>query len=404
MAAGAAETIALGLFRARGFVLLAVALAAIGSAVLIGRHELPSSETGIRVLAALAAVWVVGFVHLRHFLLSGLAAIAPLPGLLIVFAISGDFASITMAYTLGVIAALFAADEIAARIAGGLPAPVAVQGTLKDFGAAATAVVLIAAISALLLHWTMGGFAVSWLATAASAVSASLIVPLAAASLRFGETFVTGFNRIREMQERLVAPLLTVAHARWGASIAGVGAVVCALGYFGSGKLIAADETHRFAFAVFFAAVATGAVTFWLIRGWRRTCAIIFSFVPSLLLTLWAMTRLHEAMTVALFTGASVAGFALVLFPAIQAANNMRSGNDMGLASARAMERESGVVVAAAIASALVICIGTSDTYALALLMLFSAVAAILLQPALAISLETLFPRRKTIEARYRVR
>jgi hypothetical protein len=404
MAAGAADTALLSLLRARAFILSALAACIIAAAIRIG---LPPAEIAIRVAAVLAGVWIISFIHLRHVWLSLLAAVAPLPGGLVMFALSADVASLVAGYALGLSVALFAADEIAVRIADAVSPKAAAAGTLKDFGPAAIAVFAIALLLPLALHLTMGGFVVSWLDPAVAVLSAILIVPLAAPSLRFGESFVTRFNRMRERQERLVTPLLPVAHARWGASVAGVGIVVCALGYFGSAKLLVAAELHQLPLAILLAAVIAGTGAFWPTRDWRRACAIVLSFAPAVLMALWAMARLHVPIaeaTLPFFARVALEGFALVLFGAVQAANNMRAGNDMGLASARAMERKAGITVVAAAASVLALSAGSSDPGVSIVLLTFSAIAAILFQPAFAISVETIFPRRATVEARYRVR
>jgi hypothetical protein len=65
------------------------------------------------------------------------------------------------------------------------------------------------------------------------------------------------------------------------------------------------------------------------------------------------------------------------------------------------MERQAGAVIMATVACVLV---ASMTTIAPVVPLLVSAVAALLLQPAIAISIETLFQRRETIAARYRVR
>jgi hypothetical protein len=400
MAAGAAETIIHTLSRARWPVLIAFAIATAVAVLELSRNHPPQIEMVARISIVLLGAAAIGFVHLRHFWLAALAAFAPLPGLLVAIAVTGEASATAANYTLGLIVALFAADAFAMRSAQGVPADEATRGAFEDFGAAAVAIFAVALFIPFVLHWAFGEISRSAFAASASVSAAGLIVPLAASALIHDENFVTRFNRTREREERLVTPLLAVAHARWGASIAGVAAVVCVLGYFGSW---ASHIVQNWQLALTWA-VLCAVAAFWTSRDWRRTIAMVLSLVPVVLMALWTATRLR-----ALVGGGSSAivilgGFALVLFVASTAARYARSGNGTAMASARAMERKSGVVVTAALASIFAIAAGTSNSAVFIVMFVFSTVAAVLFQPALAISIETLFPRRETIEARYRVR
>jgi hypothetical protein len=198
-------------------------------------------------------------------------------------------------------------------------------------------------------------------------------------------------------------PMLAVAHPRWGASIAGVGIVLCALGYFGAAG---SHIPGGWRLALFSAALCAGAA-FWVSRDWRRSAAVVLSLMPAVLAALWASNHLHvqlSELSIDHLALVLLGGFVLLLLVASKAAQYARSGNDTGLASARAMERMTGIVLAATLASVLAITAGTSDPTVPIVALVLSAVAAILFQPAVTISIETLFPRRETIAARYRVR
>ena len=402
--AGVVDGIVRSAFRRRIFILILLAPLGAGAIAFLCRRDLPDAEVVVRIAAVLIGSTIIGFVHLRHFWLAFLATIAPLPGVLLVATVTGgDAPMATVAYALGLVVALSAADEIAVRVAENVPPPAAAHAAMQAIGAAALAIVVVAILLALAVGWLERDTA-ELLMGAASALTALLVVPLAASSLRFAEDFVTSFNRVREREERLMMPLLPVAHARWGASVTGVLFVVCALGYFGVATLALAPSFHKTWLLAVFATMVAAVVAFLLVRDWRRTGAVVLSLVPVVLLTLWVMARLRTPLDAQSFQVLSVSfltGFSLVLSVAVQAAHYMRGGNDMAVASARAMERKAAMVVTATVACAFVACL---TTIALVVPLLFSAAAALLFQPAIAISIEALFPRRETVAARYRLR
>ncbi len=398
MAAGAAETIIQSLFRARVVILIALAASMIVAVAHICR-EAPQAEAILRISAVLAGAAAIAFFHIRHFWLSVLAAIAPLPGLLVTSALAGAMPVPAASYALGLVVAIFIADDIAERVAEGVSPRVSAIGTLTDLGAVLSTIVAVGLSILLVLHWQTGAGLLA-LGTIAPVLAAIFGVSLAAPSLRFGESFVTGFNRVRERDERLVTPLLLVAHPRWGASVAGSSIVVCALGYFGS-----SSPGHQGVWMIMLLAVLiVTAFTFLFVRNWRRTCAVILSLVPAVLSAFWAIARLRERVDLVEITVVSLSGLALASFVAAQAMRYRNSGNDTPLASARAMERTSGIVVTAAVAAVFAMAVGSQSPVVPIVLLFFSALAAVLFQPAIAVSIETLFPRRETIEARYRVR
>ncbi len=402
-----------GVFQSRTIVLAALAVLAAG---IVGMCAISGHVFSVRAIAALAAIVAVSLVfsilHLRHAGLALVAAFAPLPGLLAAASLGATVEPLALAFLAGFTIALFLADEIALRVVEGSGAATATAGTLRENAVAGVAAAIAAAALAALLLFAGHHARMPLVAAAAelaSGLSALIVLPLGASQLPFGEDFVMRANRLRELRARRLEKIAAVTEPRWGWSLTGVGVVFFALAFFGSRSLHASQAVAHFGLEIWLVAaiVVTGAALA-VTRDWRRSLAVVIALGLSALIGCWGYARGGISLNVASW-------LALMQVLAIGAAMTMLVANaarpdadeDAAAALVRSLLGKTAVAVtcsacAIVILLALALTIGR-EAVALAAALFFAGLGAVLLQPALAIAIETVAPRRSTIEARYRV-
>ncbi|MEI9888262.1 MAG: hypothetical protein WDN08_17545 [Rhizomicrobium sp.] len=398
-------------FRVALFAVLAVATA---GAAWLAFHDLAVPVGALFLSAAsLAAGGIVAFAYLRHAALAALSVLAPLPGMIAAgpFALAGGTAvsGLLAVYGFGVV--------IAACLAGGLlrrmldsSEPDAAAGAVLARCAVPLALCLVAGV-ALLAGWLFRDARALGLGNAgvfaAAMLSAGVVVPFAAASLRFGEAFIVIANRARERRETLLRILTQVVEPRWGLAFSGAAVTLAALGWFGAAPLLAHSALlaqpalwAASALLVFLFAFAAG-------RDWRDALAATLALAALTLLGLYlcgrAAGRLSAASLVEIAVTAATALF-LMMDLIVRGRRYRQSGEASAVARLRAIEDCGlapwfGTLGAAAAVLPWVLVHGSIVT--LAVLFPLACAAAVVGMPALATALETLLPRRRSVNELY---
>jgi hypothetical protein len=361
-------------------------------------HRLPELALVVVCLAA------ISYAQLRHAGLTALVIAAPLPGVLgaslasvLIFPGSHRTAFPLVAYLAGFFVADTLAAEIALRVGEGSPPPAASQGAQAQLMPAVLGALALAVLFAARnpLAWSA--------ATAGAGLCAWIALPLAASFLPFGEDYIARINRLRERREHWLDYLAPFAYPRWGWSLSGVAVILCVLGYFEAARAVPAWPQVSRADLIWLGSILTllaGAVL--AIRDWRRALAALLACLPAAFLALWLLagSRAWSAGWPALGLGAMA-----VYFISARTASFVQAGEPASVASLRALTRHGAAILFAAAACALPLALFDRMTgIAPAAAVLLGAFNALVFAPAFSIVIEGLFPRRATIEARYRVR
>src|SRR6202789_685743 len=386
-------------FRARIAILLILALLAAAACYRLTSllHLLPELALVVACLAA------ISYAQLRHAGLTALVIAAPLPGVLgaslpSVFGSPGSrmMGFPVVAYLTGFFIADMLAAEIAVRAGEGSSPLAASQGAQAQLMPAVVGALALAILFAARNPLT-------WFAVAGAGLCAWIALPLAASFLPFGEDYIARANRLRERSEHWLNYLAPFAYPRWGRSLSGVAVVLCALGYFEAARSALTWPHVSRADLVWLApaaAVLAGAVLG--IRDWERAVAAFLACCPAVLLALWLFAESHAwpDSWPALGLGAMA-----VYFISARAASFVRAGEPAGVASVRALTRYGAAILFAVAACALALALfDRMAGVAPAAAILLGGFSALVFAPAFSIVMEGLFPRRATIEARYRVR
>ena len=377
-------------FRARLAVLGLLCVAAVVVCVLYP-HGLPLRAAFTAFLVSAA----ISFVHLRHLTLAPLVGVAPLPGLFAAHAFGAVNPLATALCILpGLACAMFASDDIATHIIAGADVRAACEGVLRKIATGAAGIG-IAGSGLSLYSADPHGLAVL-AATVGAGVSALLVVPLGAAFLAFDEDFVTRFNRVREWRERMTDMFAIAAEPRWSMSITGIAIVFAVLGFFGAGS---APIAYVSIVTLLLACTVAG---FGLTRGWRRALSLpVVMFVLSLL-GAWGFARAGEGRAVM----ALMQTLGICIVPLLSMAAEAGRNADTPGASSLALMRKGPVTFFFFVAAILIVAVqfGNAErTAAIAVLLVFGCLATLVALPAVTGALETLFPTKAALEARYRV-
>jgi len=232
---------------------------------------------GIVMAAACCAV------QTRHWGLSIMTALAPVPGLLWAAPLSAGsdygavpFLAYAVAFTVGALCAHSTVERALDRGHGQYP-----------WRAALAAILSTAVLGALWFVGTDGWDAAAQAVadTALSVTSVLVLLPFGASLLSFDESFVARLNRVRERRQRRLERLALVGAPRWGLSFTGIALVFLALGWFGAEP---AMRTGVFALALRAVSVGlTVAAAAAFVKGWREGVAITLAVSVACLVTLW---------------------------------------------------------------------------------------------------------------------
>ncbi len=400
------------LIRLRLVVLAVLALAATTAAWFAFRAAVP---VGVLFLSAasLAAASAVALIHLRHAGMAAAAVLAPLPGMIA----AGPFAAAAGLAPSGFLAVHGLAAVLAAAMAGDIQRRILDSAQPEEAcrealaGNVAAAAVSLLGGAALLVGWLFRDARALGLGTAAELAAAMasvfLAVPFAAASLPYGETFFVRANRARERRETVLRTLTQVVEPRWGMAVSGAVLVLATLGWFGAAQLLAHSAPAAqpalwaaSALLIFLLAFAAGC-------DWRDALAATLALGALALLGLYLWGRAVGHLTAVSLIEIAVAAttaLCLMLLAIVRSRRYRRSGDIAAVARLRALEDMGlapwfGASMAAAAALPWVIVHGSIAM--LALLFPLAAAAALIAMPALATALETLLPRRRSLNDLY---
>jgi hypothetical protein len=345
------------------------------------------------VLAAVISVW-----HVRHLTLALAVAATPLPGLLWAapLAAGSHFGLVpVIAYGFGFASAtLYAQRLLDLRL-----------GTEEGEAPWRASGVMLGLASLFALVW----FAHSDGADAAlqavvdligTTISVLLFLPLLAPLLRSDEAFIADANRARERRGHFFEGLGGAAIARWSLSFTGVMLVFFVLGWFGGEPLLRSGWWH---YGV--TVIAVGAALGVAAGGWREGIAL------GLVLTLVAVTALWWRTYVRAPFGA-VAALEMVALAglfALSRARAMRTWRAVGdppeTICRHALEGSAGAVFAAlgAIAAAIP-SLMQAGASVIVLSLCIAGVCGTLAFPVALAALETLLPRRRSVEDVFGIR
>jgi hypothetical protein len=375
--------------------LLLVALSA--GAACLWEGQRPAAP--VEELTALILLTTGALALLRHAGLAVLVVAAPVPGFLAALAAMATLRPVaalplTAAALTGYLLAAVLASQVAAQLAQGGAREESLPSSIRPLLGA-----LVAALAAIgLAKGAHSATLAVALTAAASGLSAIATVVLGASLLPFGEDFAARTNRARETRQRWLSRLEPLAQTRWGWSLGGVAIVLAAVGYFG-----ASPAWRGMTAALWMApSLALVGVSFFLLGDWRRAASALLAAIALGLVSLWmAGASPGPALSAALGLGA-----AAIFLISARAAAFSRQGDDAATASLRALKYHGAAIVFALVTVALaLLALAPSEHGASAccLSAIFAVLAALLFAPAFAIVIEDMFPRRATIEARYRV-
>jgi hypothetical protein len=345
-----------------------------------------------------AAAFLFGL--LRHAVLTALTVLGPLAGYLIVKAAAAAgwlIAPHLVPVLGGLLVAGLMVDEFVVARAGGDSAASAMRSASRDVPVL-LAVVVLWALCSFAQHVTEADSAV-----AAAKNGVSLLIVLAvvvsvlqlARFLPFGEDFIARTNRFREKAERLVDRLLIVSQPRWALSLCGIAAVLLTVVAFRRDHGQAIDLTPA---SLLWPAIFLIALLFLsaVVRDWRLALAGSLA---------WALAFALS------FPDSTILPMLLVGVAISRIAPHLRAGDEMSLAVSRALSRSGlglAVVSLAAFAAFLTLAVAfrfTGEYRPFHVLRVGATgfLCPLIFLPAFAVTIETFFPRRGTLEARYRV-
>jgi hypothetical protein len=367
----------------------------------------------------LATAAAIAFIHLRHLGLALLVMLAPLPGTVAAFVVPMPFLGLDVlaiapvAVVLGFASAQLLADRIASNICDGMPRRAAVAAAWT--GTARTLSPLFAALMLSLASFALVPFAHA-ACIAALFIVASVLVSVfaliwAAALFPYGENFIARSNRQRERMEHVVDRIVGVTVPRWAFSVSGIALVCAVLSGFG---------WRAFAITVFvmepqltFAGMAGATLLIaavLTIGDLRLLAALFLALLLEASLGLWALAGGHSSMDPLIaemfFLVLAFAAAPAFVFAA-EVRKSLHAGDGMAAALTRALLRQCPVVAFTAVVAVVLLLPMALSATGLAWPLAITAAApfaTLLVLPALATAIETLIPRRATIEARYKVK
>jgi hypothetical protein len=318
-----------------------------------------SEPQPVTLAAAALGGFLAAYARLRHVWLALAAALAPLPGIL-------WFGQAAYALSIA-FAILMTADYSDALLKEQNP-HIALARALPPLAGA----LLFACLWSLHVPVQLPGL------LAAAAVTA-LCLPVLAFSVIFGEAAIVRGNRQREKLLRIFAFAGNIAEPRWSISLSGAGLVLAVLGWFEITAMPPAFD--------WLAAPVAG--------------LLIFAFT----LDIYAgFAGLAAAALILLFTGGVGGALLLFLLFALFLARTARRfrahGEAAQMAMRRAMEEEGSSILFAGLA-AMIAAVPRGGAVA-ALHAGCGLIAALILFPAFAGALRSIFPARRSIEEIYR--
>jgi hypothetical protein len=348
-------------------------------------------------IAALAALFALSYIQLRHIALAFVVVAAPLPGFVLAVALQAPNAALS--YIFGFFPAIVLATRIAARVCEGTPANTAAKDELLRLlplliwpgllGVLIAAIPLLAVFASATLMMA-GAMALSFGFALAG-------VPFVARLLPYDGEFIARANRTREARERWLDRLAFVVQPRWGWSVSGIALIFAVLGYFGGMNSDASLPFQPFGLAV--SAILFVTTAYLATRDLRRTVALCLTVLVLGCAGYWFCGPLATAES-SLPLAVAIGSFPIFLMGA-QSAAFARAGDNAAVATLRSSEVFAAAIVVFGVGAALVsLVLGPATD---AILIPCGSVAALIAYPALTTMIYDLVPPRVSLDA-YRVR
>jgi hypothetical protein len=381
--------------------------------------QVPELGFALRFAAMVVAAGAIALLQFRDPVLAVAVALAPLPGVSLVFCGMFETAVPSVAdrvgalvYALGFSVALIAGDGFAVRVADGEDPKASTLLTLQS-GMRFVGPILVVALG---LPVLLAGFDPQRLAPSLllaggnllAVLSAWLVVPLAGSFLSGSEDFIARANRLREDAMRRFERLASAGRSPWAMSITGILIVLLVLGVFGSAKL-AVGKNSALRFDAAGAAIVILIAAFLAGRDWRRALAVCFATAGTLVYSVWGYARTGMAFDASLML--LTAGLGAICFVPIAAVavSAALSGRDDAASASEAGVLGTGPAAATGVVGTLILLApwyrefgGAWVGFVLAIL--FAAGGALVFHPAVASALANIAPRRHTLAERYRVK
>ncbi len=355
---------------------------------------------------------------MRHFGLTMLVLLAPLPGMALVLLVV-PFWTITgirlalVAYIMSVGVGLLLAGEFALLVCEGTDRWAALRTTYRRRGGALSAASLAVAVILATAGMVDGAWPLVLPAALLTAVAngSALCFFYFARILPCREDFVARFNRAEERWHRRGDWLSAVARPRWGHTVAGIALVFAAVGLFGAQPLKTGWPAGSGAWiALPLMAIVALAALGEAIHDWRVTLAEAFALPVPILLGLWGLVKAGTVLNCEnlLMLLLAVGAGAVSLFAAgADTARRSRTGDDTAFAARRNLQRDGRGQLFAGVTSALALLMSAPVTgtvgIALAVAAGSAGVGALLFGPAFVVVIEYWLPRGPTPASRYRL-
>jgi len=229
-------------------------------------------------------------------------------------------------------------------------------------------------------------------------------LPITLTLWNYSERFIAETNRRRERRMRRAYRASMVSVPRWGMSISGIALVFAVLAFFSAGPSVTAGDTGRFllvqVLVTFVISLVAGA---WLTAAWRETVAIVLSAIFLQLLVVAFASRAPTGGVV--FPGGAFAAIPISFLAVLVVARHARylraDGDESQIARLKGIEEELNPVVYATAAAIGALLLWPFVDIATLLLLVLGAMLAVVVTPAFATTIETLLPRRRSVEELY---
>lgn len=357
---------------------------------------------GVFAIAVAAGGWLL----LRHWVLAAIASLVPASVCFAALFTPWPSDAFPLLLCAGFITcgALLTADEIVLRLCAGEPKRVAARAALRDSVPRWGGLALVT----LVIGWA-GGPATP-IALAAGTLLALVMLRLSYL-LPFGEDWLSRTCRFRDWAEQASGHIVALARPRYGFSVVGIGLVLAVLAVFSAKPFLLAASADLLGILPFpaTALISMIAVQAIVLRDTRTIAASVLAAVPVVAVTVWFCGRFggYAVSNIAASGIGVIAGQLLALSTASVIARHVAEGDDATMAGARMLSRHLVGVVGTTCAVVLGFIAVAPLTGALVVIAIgavaIGCASAVLFQPALLVVIETLFPRRATIEARYRL-
>lgn len=356
-------------------------------------------------------VFAVSYLHTRRLRIAVLVVLPTLGGVALASAIlkfaGAPSGAPVPAFAFGIALSMYLADGFIAGILADLSPADAAWETRRQIQLPAHAAMLTAVVLPLALLFDKGGLARM---TALSVAMVTLVAFLAAmyalpallSFVTFDEASIAELNRIREKRTARAYWVSMVAVPRWGTSVSGIGLVFAVLAYFLSEAEFIGGVSQFLVPTVAAGLVFLGA-GFASSGAWREATAIFLAGCWILLFQFAFSVRVPGAGVYLPFGSLTVIAVSLLATLSLSTrARQLRgTGDDSAVARLKSVEEGAIAVTFATLGALAALVLWPGMDLGALFLLVVGALAATILTPALATAIESLLPRRRSVEELY---